>query len=272
MATREKPRLTFLGTQGWIPTPRRHTTSLAVQIADLLFLFDAGTGLSRLLQEPLAGVAQRAKEVHLFLTHYHLDHSAGLAYLTGLFRNKLLTVHVPERDLNGVDPLDGVPALIRHPFHPAAWADHAGYSLQTLVAGDNDIAGVTVRVRAQSHPDTSVAYRVEDLFAFATDTVADAATADFARGAQVLLHEAWIDGAEEQDPSQQELVRCTYSAHTSARQAAAIAAAAAVGELYLIHLNPLFGEDYYQGMERSARAVFPTTIVPSDLHVREFRS
>ncbi len=173
--------------------------------------------------------------------------------------------------MNGVDPLAGVPALIRHPFHPVAWSDHAGYSSQTLVAGDNDVSGITVRVRAQCHPDTSVAYRVEDLFAFATDTVADPATADFARGARLLLHEAWIDGSEEQDPAQQELVRRTYTSHSSARQAAAIAAAAAVDDLYLIHLNPQFGEDYYASMERSARAVFPATTVPSDLHVRGVR-
>ncbi len=150
--------------------------------------------------------------MHLFLTHYHLDHSAGLAYLTGLFGQRPLTVHVPSLDLNGVDPLAGVPALIRHPFHPVAWSDHAGYSSQTLVAGDNDVSGITVRVRAQCHPDTSVAYRVENLFALATDTVADPATADFARGAELLLHEAWIDGSEEQEPAQQELVRRTYSA------------------------------------------------------------
>ncbi len=31
----------------------------------------------------------------------------------------------------------------------------------------------------------------------ATDTVADPATAEFARGVELLLHEAWIDGAEE---------------------------------------------------------------------------
>lgn len=272
MADRETPRLTLLGTQGWIPTPRRHTTCLALQIDGLLFVFDAGTGLSRFLQEPFAGVARQAREIHLFLTHYHLDHSAGLAYLTALFGKRPLTIHVPGSELNGVDPQSGVPALIRHPFHPVAWADHAGYSLQTLAAGDNEVAGVPVRVKAQCHPDTSVAYRVSDLFAFATDTVADPATADFARDAQVLLHEAWIDGAEEQDPTQQEFVRATYSSHSSARQVAGLAAAASVGELYLIHLNPLFDETYYAAMERSARAIFPATTVASDLLVREFAS
>jgi len=272
MANPETPRLTLLGTQGWIPTPRRQTTCLALQLNGLLFLFDAGTGLSRLLQEPMAGVARHAREVHLFLTHYHLDHSAGLAYLSGLFGERSLVVHVPGQELNGVAPPAGVPALIHPPFHPVAWSDHKAYSLQTLVAGDNEVAGVTVRVRAQRHADVSVAYRVEDLFTFATDTVADPATADFARGARLLLHEAWIDGAEEQDAAQQELVRHTYSSHTSARQAAAVAAAAAVDELYLIHLNPLFGEAYYASMERSARAIFPASTVPPDLHVRELAS
>jgi ribonuclease BN (tRNA processing enzyme) len=271
MATPETPRLTFLGTQGWIPTPRRHTTCLALEIEDLLFLFDAGTGLARMLQEPLAGAARRARAVHLFLTHFHLDHSAGLAYLTGLFGNRPLTVHVPDPELNGVALPDGVPALIRRPFHPVAWADHPGYSTHTLAAGGNDIAGITVHVKAQCHPDTSVGYRVEDLFTFVTDTVADAGTAGFARGSQMLLHEAWIDGAEEQDASQQELVRRTYRSHTSARQAAAIAAEAAVGELYLIHLNPLFDEGYYAAMQRSAQAIFPATTVPPDLLVRGFR-
>ena len=225
-----------------------------------------------MLQEPLAGAAQRARELHLFLTHFHLDHSAGLAYLTGLFGKKPLTVHVPAPELNGVAGPDGVPALIRHPFHPVAWADHAGYSTQTLTAGDNDVAGSTVRVKAQCHPDTSVGYRVEDFFTFVTDTVADPATAEFARGSQALLHEAWIDGVEEQDPSQQQLVRRTYLSHTSARQAAAIAADAAVEELYLIHLNPLFGEDYYAAMQRSARAIFAATTVPSDLLALSFRA
>ena len=272
MAYPETPRLTFLGTQGWIPTPRRSTTSLAFEIEDVLFLFDAGTGLARMLQEPLAGAARRATELHLFLTHYHLDHSAGLAYLSGLFGERPLTVHIPGPELNGVGVPDGVPALVRRPFHPVAFADHAGYSLQTLAAGDNRIAGITVRVRPQRHPDTSVGYRVEDLFTFVTDTVADPASADFARGSQVLLHEAWIDGAEEAEPAHQELVRNTYRSHTSARQAAAIAAEAGVDELYLIHLNPLFGEDYYAAMQRSAQTIFPATTVPSDLLVRGFRT
>jgi ribonuclease BN (tRNA processing enzyme) len=269
MASGKTSTLTLLGTQGWIPTPQRHTTCLAFQAPGRLLLFDAGTGLSRLLQEPLRSAARAAAEVHLFLTHYHLDHTVGLSYLTGLLDRKL-TVHVPEQQVNGVDPQGGVPALIRHPFFPVNWADQASYSLQTLAAGDNEVAGMTVRVKPQCHPDTTVAYRVDDLFAFATDTVADPETAAFARGAQVLLHESWLDGAEEHDPSQADFVRRAYTSHTSARQAASIAVRAGVEHLYLVHLNPLLDEDYYRRMERSAREIFPGSSVPADLHVHQF--
>jgi ribonuclease BN (tRNA processing enzyme) len=263
-------RLTLLGTQGWIPTALRQTTSLALQYGQALLLFDAGTGLSRLLKPPLAAAVRDAGELHLFLTHYHLDHTCGLAYLTGITGGRRLTVHVPASSVNGVEPAAGVPALIRPPFHPVSWEDHADYRLDVLDEGEHEIAGLRVRLRAQCHADISVAYRVGDLFVLATDTVADPGTAAFAAGAQLLLHEAWIDGAEEDDPSQAQLVRRTYATHSSARQVTALADEAGVAELHLIHLNPLFDEEYYRRMEQSARARFAATCVPADLHVRLF--
>jgi ribonuclease BN (tRNA processing enzyme) len=264
------PTLLVLGTQGWIPTPRRATTCLAYRESDTLLVFDAGTGLAHFLRPPAAALLDGVDQLHILMTHYHLDHSAGLSYISGIFPNLLVTVHVPEAAVNGVAPEDGVPALIHRPFFPQDWTNQKRVALQTVRAGDNDVAGVPVRVRAQKHADVSVGYRIRDRFAFVTDTVADPQTAEFAAGVQLLLHEAWIDGKEEGDPRQEKLVRRTYSSHASARQAAELAARAEVDELYLIHLNPLFGEDYYREMERSARTIFPRTCVPEDVHVRTF--
>jgi ribonuclease BN (tRNA processing enzyme) len=113
-----------------------------------------------------------------------------------------------------------------------------------------------------------VAYRLDDHFVLATDTVADPQTATFARGVEVLLHESWIDGVEDDDPDEADLVRTTYLAHSSARQAAALAAQAGVGELILMHLNPLRGSDYYAQMQASAREIFAATSIYPDLHER----
>jgi ribonuclease BN (tRNA processing enzyme) len=263
-------RLTLLGTQGWIPTGRRETTCLAVDEGERLLLFDAGTGLRRLL-EPPADALLAARELHLFLSHYHLDHVCGLAYLPAILAGRRLTVHVPEMSLNDVDPERGIADLIRRPYNPRPWRDLPNIEIITEVlhAGVNEIAGHEIRVRRQQHPDATVGYRVDDALAFCTDTVADEATAGFAAGVGLLLHEAWIDGIEESEPDKAAMVETAYASHTSARQAAAIAARAGVGELNLIHLNPLMGENYYLQMERSARATFTATTVRPDLHARE---
>lgn len=262
------PTLMILGTQGWIPTPRRATTCLAYRDAGALLVFDAGTGIARFLQPPAADLLAGIDEVHILLTHYHLDHTVGLSYLSGIFPGRRVTVHVPEQMINGVAPDDGVPQLVRPPFFPQAWAAQKGVALTTVRAGENEVAGVRVIVKRQQHADISVAYRVVDHFVFATDTVHDEATAAFATGAELLVHEAWIDGREEDDPALQELAAKAYTSHTSARQAARLAAQARVDELLLVHLNPLFDEDYYAEQERSARTLFPRTTLPDDLHMR----
>jgi len=259
-----------LGTQGWIPTGRRETTCLALSGAGRLVLFDAGTGLRRLLEPPGATLLAEAEELHLVLTHYHLDHVCGLAYLPGILGGREITVHVPELALSGVAPEAGVPELIRRPFNPRAWSDLPNMRLVTIREGSNDIAGLTVRARRQPHPDASVAYRVDDLFVFATDTVADPATAEFAAGVDLLLHEAWIDGVEEQEAAEAELVKAAYAAHSSARQAASLALKAGVRDLWLTHLNPLRSEAYYAQMERSARTIFASARVPTDLSHYDF--
>ncbi len=195
-------RLTLLGTQGWIPTGRRETTCLALEDGPRLLLFDAGTGLRRLLEPPGSTMLAAARDVHLFLTHYHLDHVCGLAYLPGLFAGRRLTVHVPEPTINGVDLDHGLATLIDSPFNPGRWGRQRGMEIvtQTLREGANEVAGHEVRVRRQQHPDPTVGYRLDDAFAFVTDTVADPETARFAAGVELLLHEAWIDGVEESDP------------------------------------------------------------------------
>lgn len=263
------PVLMILGTQGWIPTPRRATTCLAYREADTLLVFDAGTGLAHFLRPPAAALLDGIDEVQLLLTHYHLDHAIGLSYLSGVFPGRRVTVHVPEQAINGIPADAGVPELVRPPFFPQAWSEQEGVALATVRAGDNEVAGVRVSVKRQHHADTSVAYRVVDHFVFATDTVYDETTAAFATGAEILVHEAWIDGREEDDPGGQEFVAKAYASHTSARQAARLAARARVDELILVHLNPLFDESYYAGQRESARTLFRNTTLPDDLHVRD---
>ena len=78
------------------------------------------------------------------------------------------------------------------------------------------------------------------------------------------MHEAWIDGAEEDDPATAHVAREAYAAHTSARQAAALARDAGVGQLVLCHLNPVRSPEYHQRMLATAQAIFPATAILED--------
>lgn len=278
-------KFTLLGTGGWIPTTRRETTCAILSRPEALFIFDAGTGLARLLEErfrpeleltpgPTPASAQThaatpvptpTREVHLFLSHYHLDHIAGLVYLPAMFKGRTVHLHPPAASITGEDPHDVIAGIIRKPFNPQAMADMPlDLSIEPLEEGEHDIAGATVTVRKQIHADPSVAYRINDLLVFATDTADDPDTAEFARGARLLAHEAWIDGIEEEDPATGHIAREAYVAHTSARQAAARAAEAGVEKLVLMHLNPLRGAAYHERMLVAARKIFPGTVILED--------
>ncbi|MFA5809922.1 MAG: MBL fold metallo-hydrolase, partial [Thermoleophilia bacterium] len=235
-------KFTLLGTGGWIPTTRRETTCAILGLPEALFIFDAGTGLARLLEERFRPELEPGREVHLFLTHYHLDHIAGLVYLPAMFKGRTVHLHPPAASVTGVDPLETINSVVRKPFNPTSLADMpVKISVEPLDEGEHEIEGVVVRVRKQIHPDPSVAYRIAELLVFATDTAEDLATAEFSKGAHLLVHEAWIDGAEEDDPATEHIAREAYVAHTSARQAAGLAARAGVRDLVLCHLNPVRG-------------------------------
>ncbi|MHB8792519.1 MAG: MBL fold metallo-hydrolase [Thermoleophilia bacterium] len=274
-------KFTLLGTGGWIPTARRETTCAILSMPDALFIFDAGTGLARLLEDrfrPELELAQApgsdaashsapasTREVHLFLSHYHLDHIAGLVYLPAMFRGRTVHLHPPAQSVTGDDPHAIINGIIRKPYNPQAIADLPfELSIEPLEEGEHIIAGISVRVRRQIHADPSVAYRIGDLLVFATDTADDPATPEFARGVRLLAHEAWIDGIEEEDPATEHIAREAYAAHASARQVATRAAEAGVEKLVLVHINPLRGAAYQERMLAAAQKIFPGTVILED--------
>lgn len=257
-------RVTLLGTMGWMPSDRRETTCLACRLGDHTFIFDAGTGLRRLREPPHADLLAGSGQVHLFLTHYHLDHVCGLAYLPGVLPGRRLAIHAPEESVNGSDPVKALAGLVRKPYNPRDWEDLEGITVEPLRAGINHVAGHRIAVRAQQHSDVSVAYRVDDAFALATDTRPDPETTRFAAGVGVLFHEAWYNEADPRTAQAPPELLPGYASHSEVVAVAEIARQAGVGRLVAMHLNPLHDEDYYRVLEAAARAVFPPSRVLPD--------
>ena len=71
----------ILGAGGWIPTGTHATCSALLREGDAAVLIDAGSGIERLVADP--SLLDGVERLELVLTHFHLDHVVGLAYLPG---------------------------------------------------------------------------------------------------------------------------------------------------------------------------------------------
>jgi ribonuclease BN (tRNA processing enzyme) len=240
----------LLGSGGWIPTSRRETCSAIVRRGTRALAIDAGTGISRLVEDPslLDGVEQ----LDLVLTHFHLDHVVGLAYLPALELPEPPRLHGPGRWLYDASTEDILGRLFGSPGF-ALELDQVTASVSEIGPRGASIGPFELHVREQRrHDDPTVAYRLGDEMAYCTDTAYDPETAAFARGTAHLVHEAWCTEAERLSPA----------THTTARQAAQLAADAAVDELTLIHIRP--GQDE-AALKADAASAFPAAAVGADV-------
>jgi ribonuclease BN (tRNA processing enzyme) len=243
--------LTLLGTAGHVPHGSRETCCALLSDGAAALLIDAGSGVRRLVEQPdlLAGVTR----LDVLLTHFHLDHTIGLSFVPALGLDRLPTVHGPGAALYGIPTED----ILRRTFaRPQSAMDLDAIGRAADVAPPEAAIGpFRVRLRRQDgHPDPTLAVRVGDAFCLCTDTGPDPATAAFAAGVRVLLHDVWGSAADLPPPD---------ARHTGAGDAAALAARAGARELVFIHRNPLVAD--YGPLLDEARAVFPASRLGRDL-------
>ncbi len=228
-------RLVPLGTNGFFPTFGRQTMSFLVLGEGGALLLDAGSGVARLGEEGVRGMLDEVDHLDLVLTHYHLDHVVGLSFLTALWRGRSLRIYAPVAPLvDARTPDEALGRLLAPPLFPVALA---GFPLDCEVVPYDgtapvEAAGFPLRVRRQEHAGGSAGLRVGDLLAYATDTVADDASAELAAGVGLLLHECYATDAEAAaDPTR-------VRGHAAISGVARIARAARPGRLLTVHHHP----------------------------------
>jgi ribonuclease BN (tRNA processing enzyme) len=217
----------LLGSGGWIPTSRRETCTAYLRDGDSVLLLDAGSGVRRLVEDP--GLLDGVERFDIVLTHFHLDHVVGLAYLPALPVEPVLWG--AGQRLNSVRTIAILERLLGSPLFGARPAELAA-AVREIPDGEFEAGAWTIGSRVQRlHTDPTLALRIGDL-TYCTDTAADPENVAFARGSRVLCHEAWYASASTEDGT-----------HSAAGEAGEIANEAEVDKLVLIHVNPLQSSD-----------------------------
>jgi ribonuclease BN (tRNA processing enzyme) len=224
--------ITPLGTNGFIPTHGRQTMSYLLRREGVPILLDAGSGLGRLLEPGLAGVFEGIDHIRIVLSHYHLDHTVGLSYLTAIAGSRPVTIWAPAPPLVDVTPDEALSRLIAPPLFPLRLSEFPMPVEVIPYHGDTlEVAGAHFRLRRQRHDGGSVGMVIDGRLAYLTDCEWEEASATFARGVELLLHECWLT-------DEQVAAGAKRHGHSTVAEVARVATEAGVGALMPVHHHP----------------------------------
>jgi ribonuclease BN (tRNA processing enzyme) len=242
--------LCILGGGGWFPAHGRHTACALLREGDNAIIIDAGSGVGRFIERPelLIGTTR----IDIVLTHFHLDHIAGLAYLPAIGLCDQTTIWGPGRLLYDTPTHQLLDHVSREPFHPVP-LERQHIEVRDIAPGELELAGVRITHRRQDrHSAPTLGLRFNDTLAWITDTAFDPDSAAFAEGVELLAHEAWYLDSTPRNPN----------IHSSAAQAGAVAEKAGVDRLALIHLPPF--EASLDPLLEEAQATVPGAVAAID--------
>lgn len=261
-------RITFLGTGAGNCIYRSHT-AIALDCPDgTRLLLDSGSGNSVLVNG--AKVGMLAQDFHqVLLSHHHGDHMGGLPHIQGQRTMKTpealpLQVYGSEESLkkveslfhatsithsvtqDGVTTTEGRKVTVWQPVQDAEWIDLSDQVQASAFPVEHISGAMGWRVNADG---VSVV--------FSGDTRFCPRVAEAAQGATVLIHEVLSTEADKEGTKRR--------GHTTAAEAAQIAAQAGVSQLIMTHLDSPFHFDQQPLIDEARRYFDGTISVASDL-------
>jgi ribonuclease BN (tRNA processing enzyme) len=225
----EKTIVTILGSGTCVPSLARSSCAVLVETAGSRLLFDIGPGTMRRMLEAETKIFD---VLHLFLSHFHPDHSGEL--VSFFFSNKY-----PDRTRREMPlMLTGGPGLtaffegLKNVY--GAWLDLSPglFTLNEIApgAGAQAFEGFRLEAAPMRHRTESLAYRLTDrngsAVVYSGDTDYTDDLISLARGADLLICESSLPDAMK------------VEGHLTPSLAGEIASRANVGRLVLTHFYP----------------------------------
>ena len=252
-----------LGISGFIPTEKNETISVLVIQNDFAILFDCGTGIKRLFSGKIQNELSEIKKLYVFLSHFHMDHIAGLPWLLKAI-DKPLHFFVPTKPLIDSDGLKSIKTITNNPFFGLdieKWPNFGSInSFNTNVFIEDTYE---IRIKKQFHSGGSVGYRFQK-FSFITDVEPEEEYIDFLRGTDLLFLDTMYDDA---DSIALKAGINKILDHGYSKGNASIAKKADVKRLGLIHLNPGYNSSRLDNLLNESQEIFSKTFIPEETKV-----
>lgn len=257
-------RARIWGCRGSLATPGRgtvgyggNTTSLELRpAAGGLVVLDAGTGI-RGLGLSLAG--SHPKEIHLLLTHMHLDHVEGLGFFSPLFDPECtITIWGPRPDDSSLE--EHLSAYLSPPLFPVPFERFPStVNFEEVWQDTWEIGGLRVTCGPVTHPGPTLGYRISEngsTFAFIPDdepALDPEPALELAAGVDLLVHDA-------QYTAEEYATRAGWG-HSSLPDFAAIVLAAQPKQTVMFHHDPTHDDRDLEAMELTARDLAETEAI-----------
>lgn len=230
-----------LGISGYLPIRGRHSSCFLVLTDRTSFLLDAGTGAARLAEAAIRRRFAKRGELHVLLSHYHVDHVAGLYYLFTQWTTGPQILHCPVCPFMPVNPEEAVARLFSPPFNSYELKD-TKLRIEPVNKTSFTVAGHTVTVWPQQHPGGSVGFRIDDAVAYMSDTTVMMENVDKVAGVKLLLHELWLNEKDSKTHVKE------FNRHACYGPVAEFVKAARPGRMMPVHLYPHYTDRQLEAM------------------------
>ncbi len=221
-------------------------------------VIDAGTGIIEMGRQLENEEKDKPCDIHLFFTHFHLDHIMGLPFFPLLYSaDTTITFYSPLPHKETRKYLSG---LMAEKYFPLDFQDTLSKKIIRKIPADTfSIGSVEIDSFPLNHPQGCLAYRFKfegKTLVFSTDTEhpekgVDKELAAFSRKADILVYDATFTPEDYLD--RKGWGHSTWLAGTE------LAAEAGVKSLFLSHFNPNYDDQKIDGIILSAREKFTQT-------------
>lgn len=200
--------ITVWGCRGSLPSPGPekneyggNTSCVQVMHKGTCIILDGGSGIQRLGTT----IRNDVKELHILLTHLHIDHTMGLGFFLPLY-NPNIKVHLWGPATSDEPLLHRLRRYFSPPLFPVRLNELPTHpEIHELHDSECKIGGITVRSAYVCHPGPTLGYRLsagKSVFAYLPDHEVRLGSANFpnepewtsgldiAYGADLLFHDA----------------------------------------------------------------------------------